>query len=272
MRASVAPNISYAAKLDPRVKILHSALWTLVIFIVSNPVAAACITIGLIALWIAAAMPFKKILSILKFLSLMVFFITLLQMLFGPGSHYIVKPLVPRNIPFIGGMGSLKWDGLVLGLTSGLRLLSLILLLPLLTETTSTHELAQGLAALRVNYKAAFVVTSAINLVPVLEEEARFIIDAQKLRGLRNFDEGGLRGKLKAFPALAVPLIISAMRRSQSMAFAMDSRAFGAYSTRSWLTPLKMKTRDWLALIISVVFCAIMLTFNFIMPDKIRSL
>ena len=166
-------------RLDPRVKILLSLLFTLVIFAVSRIAAAAGITVALVILWLAAKMPLKKIAGYIKFLAIMVLFITLMQMLFGPGSHYILKPLIPQGVPFAGGMGSLKWEGLVLGLTSGLRLLSLILLLPLLTGTASMHELAQGFTGLGLNYKAAFVITSAINLVPSLEEEARFIMDAQ---------------------------------------------------------------------------------------------
>jgi len=254
---------SFIHKLDPRIKILIALFFTLLIFTVSRPLAAAVIVVSLIALWLAARMPFRKIAAYLKYLSLMLAFITLLQMLFGPGSHYIVRPLIPQGVPLIGGAGSLKWDGLVLGAVSGLRLLSLVLVLPLLTGSTSTHELAQGLAGLRLNYKAAFVITSALNLIPVLEEEARFIIDAQKLRGMRVFDEGSPWGKLKAYPALAVPLIISAMRRSQSMAYAMDSRAFGAYPRRTWRQPLRMKARDSWALVASVLFCGLVLIFNF---------
>jgi len=253
-------------RLDPRTKILLSLFFTLLVFIVSRPVAAAGLSLGFLILWLAAKMPFKKIIVYIKFLSLMVLFITLMQMLFGPGTHYIVKPLIPERVPFIGGIGSLKWDGLALGFISALRLLSLVLLLPLLTGTTSMHALAQGFTGLGLNYKAAFVITSAMNLIPALREETRQLIDAQKLRGLRAFDEGGLWKKFKAYPALAVPLIISAMRRSQSMAYAMDSRAFGAYRLRTWSGTLKMKTADYAAILISAVFCGLVLCANFLLP------
>jgi energy-coupling factor transport system permease protein len=257
---------SFIHKTDPRIKILLSLFFTLLVFLVSRPAAAAVMILGMLALWRAAQIPLRRILSYIKFLAVMVLFITLMQMLFGPGSRYIVKPLIPYGVPVIGGMGSLKWDGLVMGLVSGLRLLSLVLLLPLLTGTTSMQALAQGLTALRLNYRTAFIITSAINLIPALEEEARHIIDAQKLRGLRDFDEGRLWRKLKAYPALAVPLIISAMRRSQSMAYAMDSRAFGAFPGRTWREPLRMKTGDYAALGISAVFCGCVLCANFVLP------
>jgi len=253
----------FVYKLDPRTKILLSLFFTLVIFIISSSVAIACLTAGFISLWLVFKMSFKKILTYVKFLSIMVLFITFMQMLFGPGSHYILKPLIPEAVPLVGGLGSLKQEGLVIGLTSGLRILSLILVLPMLTATTSVQNLAQGLTGFGLNYKAAFVITSALNFVPVLEDEARFIIDAQKLRGLNVYDRKSLWGKLRVYPALAVPLIISAMRRSQLMAYAMDSRGFGAYPGRTWLIPLRMKTCDLWAIVISVVFCGFLLGLNF---------
>jgi len=255
--------VSFVHKLDPRTKILLSLLFTLVIFLISRPVAAAGMAAAFITLWLVIRMPFKKIVAYIKFLSIMVLFITLMQMLFGPGTNYILRPLIPDAVPLIGGMGSLKWDGLVLGMTSALRLLSLVLVLPLLTGTTPVHSLAQGLAGFRMNYKAAFVITSALNFVPVLEEEARLIIDAQKLRGLCVYDRGSLWGKLRAYPALAVPLIISALRRSQSIAYAMDSRAFGAYPSRTWRETPRMGAGDFWALAVSAVFCGFMLCVNF---------
>ena len=256
---------SFLHNFDSRVKILLALLYTIVIFIVSHPVAALGMSLGFIVLWFVSQLKIRKIFTYLKFLLIMVLFITILQMLFGPGDHYIVKPLIPVSIPLIGGKGSLKWDGLLLGVSSGLRLLSLVLVLPMLIAATPMSQLAQGLTGLRLNYKTAFIISSAINLVPALEEEARCIIDAQKLRGLHAFDRGNFWGKLKAYPALAVPLIISAMKRSKSMAYAMDSRAFGAYPVRSWRQQLKAKSYDLYAVLVSVIFCGFVLALNFAM-------
>ena len=250
-------------KLDPRVKILLALLFTVVVFIVDKPRVAAGLTACFVILWFAAKMPLKKIAGYVKFLSVLVLFLTVLQMLFGPGDHFIVKPLFPDNVPLVGGMGSLKWEGLVLGLVSGLRLMSLILILPMLTGTTPPHQFAQGLARLGMNYQAAFTVTSSLNLVPALKQEGRVIMDAQKLRGCKSFEEGGFWAKLKAYPALAVPLIIAAMRKSQSMAYAMDSRGFGAHPKRTWLEPIKFSSLDFWAGAASVVFCAVALVINF---------
>jgi energy-coupling factor transport system permease protein len=254
---------SFLYKLDPRTKILLALLFTLVIFIVGMPPVAAGLAFCFVVLWFVARMPFRKIAAYVKFLSLMVLFLTLMQMLFGPGGHYILKPLFPATVPLIGGRGSLKWEGLFFGLATGLRLMSLILLLPMLIRTTPPHLFSQGLTRLGLNYQAAFTITAALNFVPALEQEARAIMDAQKLRGLRAFEERNIWAKLKAYPVLAVPLIIAAMQRARSMAYAMDSRAFGAHPRRTWLDTIKMSALDYLSLAASIAFCVLALVLNF---------
>jgi energy-coupling factor transport system permease protein len=177
-----------------------------------------------------------------------------LQVLFGPGERYIVT--------FLGGALSLKWDGLFLGLTICCRLAALMVLLPVLTAA-GPHEIAMGLNRLGLNYSACYIVSAAINLIPVFEEEARSIMDAQKLRGLSAFEEGSFPEKLRAYPALAVPLVLSAMRRARFAAVAMDARAFGAYKTRTWLDLLKFKKADCLSFAACAVFAALILILNY---------
>jgi energy-coupling factor transport system permease protein len=88
-------------------------------------------------------------------------------------------------------------------------------------------------------------------------------MDAQRLRGAAAFEKGTVRQKLKAYRSLAIPLVLGAMRKAQYAGIAMDSRAFGAYRTRTWLTEIKMKREDFLAFAASIVFSAVILTLNF---------
>jgi energy-coupling factor transport system permease protein len=200
----------------------------------------------------------------IKNLSMLVIFMILLQTLLGPGENYIVKPLFPPSFPLFGGMGSLKWDGFKLGLLIACRLSALLVLLPILTLTTSPRQIATALCAFRINYRSAFVITTAFNLIPLFEEEARLIMDAQKLRGAGVFEKRSFFSKLKAYPGLVVPLVLGAMRKAQSAGIAMDSRAFGVYRTRTWLDKPSMKARDFLAVTFCAVFCAAVLLLNFL--------
>jgi energy-coupling factor transport system permease protein len=259
-------NESFLHRLDPRTKLLLLLLFTLVIFMVDQPFVAVALTLSFLVLWAAAKMPLAKLRSYIKYLFWLILFITLMQMLFGPGTNYILKPLIPESAPFLGGRGSLKWDGLLLGLIIGLRLIALMALSPMLTMTTELNILALGLTKLGLNYKGAYITTTAINLIPALEDEARAIMDAQKLRGMRAFEEGNFFDKLKAYPALAVPLVIGAMRRAQMMGIAMDARAFGAYPTKTYMENIEMSPRDYIALAAGIAYSALALTLNFVLP------
>jgi energy-coupling factor transport system permease protein len=251
-------------KLDPRTKIAVVLLLSVLVFIVNKLPAAACLLFSLLAFRAAGRIPFKGFKS-LSILSMLAVFVIVFQTLFGPGENYIVKPLFPPSFPVLGGSGSLKWDDLFLGLAITCRLAALMLLIPMLTQTTSYEEIAMGLCAFGFNYRIAFIITTAFNMVPVFEEEGRAIIDAQKLRGMRSFEEGTLFKKLKAYPALVVPLVLGAMRKAQSASVAMDSRAFGVYRTRTWLEKPVMKIRDYLFLAACLVFIAFVLTLDFLL-------
>jgi energy-coupling factor transport system permease protein len=257
---------SFLRRLDPRTKIVLALLLTLVLFVVSRPFVIAGLVLFFLGLWAAARMPFLKLKAAIKFLLPLIVFITAAQMIFGPGTRYILKPLVPEWAPLIGGRGSLKQEGLFLGLASGLRLIALAALMPMLTMTTGVNILALGLTKLGLNYKGAYVISSAINLIPLFENEARMIMDAQKMRGMRAFEEGGFFNKLKAYPALAVPLVIGAMRRARVMGIAMDARAFGAHRTKTYLENIKMSFVDYAAFGACASCSALALTLNFILP------
>jgi energy-coupling factor transport system permease protein len=257
---------SFLHRLDPRTKLLLLLLLTLVVFIVDQPFVIAALMFSFIAVWAAAKMPLVKLKSYVKFLFWLIVFITATQMIFGPGTNYILKPLIPEAVPLLGGKGSLKWDGVFLGLVLGLRLIALIVLMPMLTMTTEVNILALGLTKLGLNYKGAYITTTAINLIPTFEDEAQVIMDAQKMRGMRAFEEGKFFDKLKAYPALAVPLVIGAMRRAQMMGIAMDARAFGAYPTKTYLESIKMSSMDYIAFAVVFAYSALALTLNFILP------
>ena len=215
-----------------------------------------------LVLRLTAKIPFRGI-RFLKTLSMLAAFIILIQVFLGPGENYIVKPLFPPSFPLLGGMGSMKWDGLITGFMIVCRLSALMLLLPMLVWTTSPEKIAVGLVYLGFNYRTAFIITTAFNLIPLFEEEGRAIMDAQKLRGMR-FWEGSFFAKLKAYPGLVVPLVLGAMRRAQLASVAMDSRAFGVYKTRTWLERPSMKMRDYLSIIVCIIFSAVTLLLNFL--------
>jgi len=238
-------------------------LLTIPVFLVDKLTAAVCLTSSLIVFRLAAKIPFRGIKHI-KNLSLLALFVILMQILLGPGENYILKPLFPPSFPLLGGAGSLKWEGLFLGLVIVCRLCALMLILPVLTLTTGPEKIARGLCGLGFDYRIAFIITAAFNLIPLFEEEGRAIMDAQKLRGMRSFEEGSFFRRIKAYPPLVVPLVLGAMRKAQCSSVAMDSRAFGVYKTRTWIDKPQMKVYDFFFIAVCVVFSAGILFLNYL--------
>ena len=239
---------SFLHRLDPRTKILLVPLLSILVFIIDKLPLAVMLLFCFLALRMSVKAPFRNTKFYFKMMSAIIAFLILMQMLFGPGENYIIWPL--------------RYEGLILGLVIGCRLVALMFLLPILNKTTSPYMIVLGLTKLGLDYRASYIITSALNLVPVFEEEARNIMDAQKLRGMKAFEEGSFFNKMKAYPSLAVPLILGAMRRAQLAGIAMDARAFGAYKSRTWLLQLKMKLPDYLSFAAFFVFTALILILN----------
>jgi len=259
--------MSVLYKLDARTKLFFVFLLTLLVFLIDKLPVVVSLLLSFIILRLAVKIPFRGF-KFFKNLTLLAIFIILMQTFFGPGENFIVKPLFPPSFPLLGGLGSLKWDGFILGLVIICRLSAMMLLLPVFTETTPPNQIAAGLCAVGFNYRTAFIITTAFNLIPLFREEALVIMDAQKLRGVRSFerrsfDRGSLFSGIKAYTGLAIPLMLGAMRKAQSSSVSMDSRAFGVYKTRTWIDIPQMKRIDCFFIASCVVFFVGFLIFNY---------
>jgi energy-coupling factor transport system permease protein len=232
-------------KLDARTKLIFVLLFTLLAFFLDTFSSIVCLLMLIFIIRITAKISFKEI-KYIKNLSLLALFIILTQTLFGNGENFIVKPLFPMSFPFLGGKGSLKWEGLLFGIVIVCRLAALTLILPVLAQTTPPHKITRGLCALGVNYRAAFILTSAFNFIPVFNAEAQVIMDAQRLRGMRKFG-------IKSYINLLTPLMLGAMQKARISSVAMDSRAFGVYKTITWLEQPKMKRQDYIFILGSII-------------------
>jgi len=241
--------MSFFYNIDARVKLFFILLFTLVIFLVNKLSAAVFLLIFFIIFRLIAKIPFRFT-SIFGPLTLLVVFIIAIQALFAPGDSYIVKPVFM-------GWGSITQEGLILGVLISCRLAVLLLILPFFTETTPPGKISSGLCALGLNYRAAFIITTAFNLIPVFRDEALVIMDAQKIRGARKFG-------IRAYTGFLLPLMLGAMRKAQISSVSMDSRAFGVYKTRTWIEKPGMRKGDWLFLASCLVFSAGLLFFNYI--------
>ena len=248
-------------KLDARIKIICILLFTVLVFFIDKLLPAVCLMLFYFLIRLVSRTPFaginkKNVWRNTGYLTLLASLIILMQTFFGPGEKNFV-------IPVFNGLFGLKREGFILGLVIVCRLLSLIIIFPVFTGTSSAGQIAWGLYGLGFNYRASFIITTAFNLIPVFRDEASLIMEAQKLRGMDVFEKGSFPAKLKAYSSLAVPLVLGAMHKAQSSSAAMDSRAFGIYKTRTWLDRTEINARDAAAASVCIVFCAVFIFLNF---------
>lgn len=241
-------------RLDPRSKIIFMVLISTAIFAVQNLYMIIAILAVMVVLWFIAGLPVKVVLGFLRALLPIFAFLVIIQAIFYPGDHILIRPLIPNFVPWIGGIGRITLEGIVFSIILMLRLLSMIILLPLVSMTTPVHIFALGLVKLGLPYHLAYTITSALNLVPILQNETSVIIDAQRLRAMKTFEKGKALEKARAYPALVTPLVIGAMRHAQSMAVAMDSRAFGANKKRTYIDDIEFRPLDWVFTILTLCF------------------
>ena len=152
--------------------------------------------------------------------------------------------------------------GLITGLMIACRIISLVIILLLLTMTTPLGDLALCLTRLGFNYKTAYIITSAFNILPSFREDATQLLDARKLR--RGIMSRGIFTRFGEYAKIALPLMIKTMRRASAAGLAMDARAFGAYRARTWRRETGMKAVDFTALAAGLVYAAVAVTTNYI--------
>jgi energy-coupling factor transport system permease protein len=188
----------------------------------------------------------------LKPVLFIVVFTGLLNMFVTPG-----EPLVKLGFLQITGQGLINAVRMVL------RIMLLIMGTFLLTYTTSPISLTDGLERLLGGLKKvhvpvhelAMMMSIALRFIPTLIEETDKIMCAQRARGA-DFDSGNLIQKAKAMIPILVPLFISAFRRADELATAMECRCYHGGEGRTKLHVLKYESRDYLALVLGVLVLA----------------
>lgn len=244
------PGDTFIHRLDPRAKIIFMVIVSTSIFMVQKIYIAGFILLVMVLLWILARLPASVLWGFMKILLPIIGFLFVVQAIFYPGTTPLIKPLIP-----IGkGIGQITLEGILFAVLLALRLMAMIIMLPLVSFTTPVQNFALGMVKMGLPYKLAYTLTTALNLVPILQTETGVIVDAQRLRAMQTFEKGKLGEKLRAYPALVTPLVIGSMRRAQLMAVAMDSRAFGASKKRTYLEDITLHFKDWVFLIGSILF------------------
>ena len=244
------PGDSIVHRLDPRSKLI-----LVIVYIVGLFMARGWIGYGAVVLVTALCMALSHIRprSIFKGLKPMLFIIVLtalLNVFYTEGT-----PVLPGWI--------ITWQGIERAFQMILRITLLITGTFLLTYTTSPMALTDGLELLlsplkklRVPvHEITLMMSMALRFIPTLIEETDKIMSAQKARGA-DFETGSLVRRAKALLPILVPLFVSAFRRADELAVAMESRCYHGGEGRTRMKQLKLAGRDYAALAMGAAFLA----------------
>ena len=207
----------------------------------------------LLAVSIAVSkVPVKSIFRGMKPVVFIVIFTAILNLFYTPGDTVLVRFWI----------FTITLEGVFNAFFMVVRILMLIAGTFLLTYTTSPILLTDGLENLlgplkKIHvpvHELAMMMSIALRFIPLLIEETDKIMSAQKARGA-DFDTGNLLQKAKALVPLLVPLFISAFRRADELAIAMECRCYHGGEGRTRLRQLKLKGIDIAALVFAVLLC-----------------
>lgn len=245
-------------KLDPRTKILTMLLYIVVTFCVKG--FAGYIVL---ALFIAGSIYMSKISPKIVFKGLKP--IMLFILITGIFNLFFTSGEIVWELGFL----HITKEGIRLAIFMILRLTFLILGTSLLTLTTSPISLTDGMESLLRPFKKigvpahelAMMMSIALRFIPTLMEETDKIMKAQAARGA-DFENGGLISKAKAMIPILVPLFISAFRRADELATAMECRCYRGGENRTRLYELSYSKRDAVAGLAGILMTAAVILLN----------
>ena len=237
------PGDSLVHKFDPRMKLVLTIVYIILLFAASNPLGLTLSLVFLVAMYGVAKIPFKLITKSLKPILPIILFTAVLNLFFVSGEG---EPLVHFWVLNIYA------EGLRYAILMAVRVMALIAGTSLLTYTTSPIVLTDAIEQLlkplgRLHFpvhELAMMMTIALRFIPTLLEETDRIMKAQESRGA-DFTTGNIIKRAKNMIPLLVPLFISAFRRADDLAIAMEARCYRGGQNRTRMKELAVTSCDY---------------------------
>ena len=257
------PADSLLHKLDPRVKLFATVIYVIALFTFKGLLGLALITGFLYAVIKISKVPFKFMVKGLKAIVVLLVITSVFNLLATPGDIVFWK------------WGSLQITdtGIINSVLMTVRLIYLILGTSLMTLTTTPNQLTNGLETAlaplnKMNvpvHSIAMMMSIALRFIPILIEETDKIMKAQMARGA-DFEKGNLLQKAKNMVPLLVPLFVSAFRRAEDLAMAMEARCYNGGEGRTKMKPLHYENRDRIAYLVVLGFLALVIVAAIFVP------
>lgn len=248
------PADSILHKLDPRVKLVGTLVFLMSLFLFDTFVGYLIAGLFLVTLIKISKVPFKFIVKGLKAIMILMLFTVMFNLFLTSGE-------VLWQWKFL----KITKEGIRTAVFMALRLTFLIIGSSLMTLTTTPNQLTDGLETglkplkkLHVPvHEISMMMSIALRFIPILLEETDKIMKAQQARGA-DFEEGKLMERAKALVPILVPLFVSAFRRANDLAMAMEARCYRGGEGRTRMKPLKYCRRDIMAYLCMLAYLVIL--------------
>ncbi len=244
------PVDSVIHRLDPRVKLLGTLLFLVSLFINDNFIGIL-VAMGFLVMAIELSrVPFKFMVKGMKAIAVLLMFSVVLNLFLTKGT-----------VIFSFWKISITKEGVYTAVFMAVRLSFLIIGSSLMTLTTTPNNLTDGLEKglgfmkyIKVSvHEIAMMISIALRFIPILMDETDKIMKAQMARGA-DFESKKLIQRAKSLIPLLVPLFVSAFRRANDLATAMEARCYRGGEGRTKMKPLHYQTRDYLAYVIIIAY------------------
>lgn len=245
-------------KLDPRVKLFGTMVFIISLFLGRNIWLYLIATVFLASVIKVSKVPFKFMIKGLKAILFLLIFSAAFNLFLTPGKTLIALWIF-----------KITYEGLILATFMVIRLMYLIIGSSIMTLTTTPNNLTDGLEKslgflnkIKIPvHEIAMMMSIALRFIPILIEETDKIMKAQSARGA-DFENGGLVKKAKSMVPILVPLFVSAFRRANDLAMAMEARCYHGGEGRTKMKPLKYNKNDKIAYGILICYLVIMIIIS----------
>lgn len=248
------PTGSIVHRLDPRAKVIFSIIFMVTIFFVVSYVGYAVVALFLATVCLISKIPIKNVLKSVKAILFIMLFTAIINIFFYDSGKVLVEWWVIK----------ITLGGIDFAIKMALRISLLVMGTSLLSFTTTPMELTDAIESLLKPLKyikvpvhdIALIMSIALRFIPGLMDETDKIMMAQKARGAE-IDTGGLVKKVKAMLPVLIPLFVSAIRRADELADALDARCYNATEHRTKMKQLKLTLKDLAAFLFVAAFATL---------------
>ncbi len=247
------PADSVIHRMDPRCKILLTIIYMVAIFLVKSYLGYVTTMLLLLSTVFISKVPLKVVIKSIKAVLFLLIFTLIINLLFYKQGTVLVS----------WWKITITWQGIDYAVKMLFRLTLLVMGASMLTFTTTATELTDGIESLLYPLKfikvpvhdIAIIMSIALRFIPTLVEETQKIMNAQKARGAQ-IDTGGFFTRVKAMLPILIPLFVSAFRRADELADALDARCYNASDKRTKMKVLRFRLADYMSLLLIAIFVA----------------